>query len=106
MQLKDFSVFIDVERLEAGKFDNNLLNSIRQAKNFLLVLTPNALDRCIGDNECKDWVHRVCIEKKNKKILFVYICIILIYSTCCNIRWMSSARNCEPLVTALQLEFR
>ncbi|KAK4307576.1 hypothetical protein Pmani_020660 [Petrolisthes manimaculis] len=58
MQLKEFSVFIDVERLEAGKFDNNLLNSIRQAKNFLLVLTPNALDRCIGDNECKDWVHR------------------------------------------------
>nr|XP_053634146.1 NAD(+) hydrolase sarm1-like isoform X1 [Cherax quadricarinatus] len=62
MQLKDFSVFIDVERLEAGKFDNNLLNSIRQAKNFLLVLTPNALDRCIGDTECKDWVHRVCIQ--------------------------------------------
>lgn len=59
MQLKEFSVFIDVERLEAGKFDNNLLNSIRQARNFLLVLTPNALDRCIGDNECKDWVHRV-----------------------------------------------
>ncbi|XP_064112730.1 NAD(+) hydrolase sarm1-like isoform X8 [Macrobrachium nipponense] len=58
MQLKDFSVFIDVERLEAGKFDNNLLNSIRQAKNFLLVLTPNALDRCLGDTECKDWVHR------------------------------------------------
>jgi hypothetical protein len=23
------------------------------------VLTPNALDRCIGDAECKDWVHRV-----------------------------------------------
>ncbi|XP_071546751.1 NAD(+) hydrolase sarm1 isoform X5 [Panulirus ornatus] len=62
MQLKDFSVFIDVERLEAGKFDNNLLNSIRQAKNFLLVLTPNALDRCIGDTECKDWVHREIVE--------------------------------------------
>lgn len=62
MQLKEFSVFIDVERLEAGKFDNNLLNSIRQAKNFLLVLTPNALDRCIGDTECKDWVHRVCMS--------------------------------------------
>ncbi|XP_076051281.1 NAD(+) hydrolase sarm1-like isoform X3 [Oratosquilla oratoria] len=58
LQLKLFSVFIDVERLEAGKFDNNLLNSIRQAKNFILVLTPNALDRCIGDTECKDWVHR------------------------------------------------
>lgn len=58
LHLRGFSVFIDVERLEAGKFDNNLLQSIRQAKHFLLVLTPNALDRCIADTECKDWVHR------------------------------------------------
>lgn len=58
LQLRGFSVFIDVERLEAGKFDNNLLQSIRQARHFLLVLTPSALDRCVGDNECKDWVHR------------------------------------------------
>uniref|UniRef100_T1J6E6 ADP-ribosyl cyclase/cyclic ADP-ribose hydrolase n=1 Tax=Strigamia maritima TaxID=126957 RepID=T1J6E6_STRMM len=58
LQLRSFSVFIDVERLEAGKFDINLLQSIRQAKHFLLVLTPNALDRCINDTECKDWVHR------------------------------------------------
>ncbi|XP_041977873.1 NAD(+) hydrolase sarm1 isoform X2 [Aricia agestis] len=58
LQLRGFTVFIDVERLEAGKFDNNLLQSIRQAKNFLLVLTPNALDRCKDDNEQKDWVHR------------------------------------------------
>ncbi|XP_055324987.1 NAD(+) hydrolase sarm1 isoform X2 [Sitodiplosis mosellana] len=58
LQLRGFSVFIDVERLEAGKFDNNLLNSIRQAKHFILVLTPSALDRCIEDEECKDWVHR------------------------------------------------
>ncbi|KAH9501705.1 Sterile alpha and TIR motif-containing protein 1 [Dermatophagoides farinae] len=58
LQLRGFSVFLDVERLEAGKFDNNLLNSIRQAKHFLLVLTPNALDRCINDDEQKDWVHR------------------------------------------------
>uniref|UniRef100_A0A6G1S8W9 ADP-ribosyl cyclase/cyclic ADP-ribose hydrolase n=1 Tax=Aceria tosichella TaxID=561515 RepID=A0A6G1S8W9_9ACAR len=58
LQLRGFSVFIDVERLEAGKFDNNLLESIRMAKNFILVLSPNALDRCIGDHECKDWVHK------------------------------------------------
>jgi len=58
LQLKGFSVFIDVERLEAGKFDNNLLNSIQKAKNFLLVLTPNALERCIGDEHGKDWVHK------------------------------------------------
>lgn len=59
LQLRGFSVFIDVERLEAGKFDNNLLQSIQKAKHFLLVLTPNALERCIGDDERKDWVHRV-----------------------------------------------
>lgn len=59
LQLRGFTVFIDVERLEAGKFDNNLLDSIRQAKHFLLVLTPSALDRCKHDNEQKDWVHRV-----------------------------------------------
>ncbi|XP_045785064.1 NAD(+) hydrolase sarm1 isoform X2 [Maniola jurtina] len=58
LQVRGFTVFIDVERLEAGKFDNNLLRSIRQAKHFLLVLTPNALERCKHDNEQKDWVHR------------------------------------------------
>ncbi|XP_023021825.2 sterile alpha and Armadillo motif isoform X5 [Leptinotarsa decemlineata] len=58
LQLRGFSVFIDVERLEAGKFDNNLLQSIQKAKHFLLVLTPNALDRCVDDIDRKDWVHR------------------------------------------------
>ncbi|KAM7357195.1 NAD(+) hydrolase sarm1-like isoform 3-T3 [Cochliomyia hominivorax] len=65
LQLRGFSVFIDVERLEAGKFDNGLLNSIRQAKNFVLVLTPNALERCVDDNECKDWVHREIVAALN-----------------------------------------
>ncbi|XP_059217104.1 NAD(+) hydrolase sarm1 isoform X5 [Stomoxys calcitrans] len=65
LQLRGFSVFIDVERLEAGKFDNGLLNSIRQAKNFVLVLTPNALERCVEDNDCKDWVHREIVAALN-----------------------------------------
>ncbi|KAL9908051.1 sterile alpha and armadillo motif isoform 5-T8 [Glossina fuscipes fuscipes] len=65
LQLRGFSVFIDVERLEAGKFDNGLLNSIRQAKNFVLVLTPNALERCVDDNDCKDWVHREIVAALN-----------------------------------------
>ncbi|XP_053953710.1 NAD(+) hydrolase sarm1 isoform X10 [Anastrepha ludens] len=71
LQLRGFSVFIDVERLEAGKFDNGLLNSIRQAKNFVLVLTPNALQRCVDDEEGKDWVHReiVAALKSNCNII-------------------------------------
>lgn len=75
LQLRGFTVFIDVERLEAGKFDNNLLQSIRQAKHFILVLTPSALDRCKEDYECKDWVHRV-----SNLIQFIDCIVISLYS--------------------------
>ena len=59
LQLRGFSVFLDIEKLAAGKFDEGLVASIQSSKNFILVLTPNALDRCIGDTECKDWIHKV-----------------------------------------------
>ncbi|XP_055631025.1 NAD(+) hydrolase sarm1 isoform X2 [Toxorhynchites rutilus septentrionalis] len=65
LELRGFSVFIDVERLEAGKFDNNLLQSIRHAKHFLLVLTQDALERCVDDAEGKDWVHREIVAALN-----------------------------------------
>nr|XP_018900364.1 PREDICTED: sterile alpha and TIR motif-containing protein 1 isoform X3 [Bemisia tabaci] len=67
LQVRNFTAFIDVEKLEAGKFDNNLLNSIRQARHFLLILTPNALHRCIGDTECKDWVHKEIVAALNSQ---------------------------------------
>lgn len=59
LQLRGFSVFLDIERLNAGKFDEGLLTSIAQSKNFILVLTADALERCVGDTQRKDWVHRV-----------------------------------------------
>ena len=59
LQLRGFSVFLDIDRLRAGKFDENLLMNIKLAKHFLLVLTSNALDRCIGDSDRQDWVHKV-----------------------------------------------
>ncbi|XP_052799930.1 NAD(+) hydrolase SARM1-like isoform X1 [Mya arenaria] len=58
LQLRGFSVFLDIERLNAGKFDEGLLTSIGHSKNFILVLTADALERCIGDTQRKDWVHR------------------------------------------------
>ena len=53
--LKDrgYSVFYDVEVLRSGKFNEELLNHIRDAQDFILVLSPNALDRCENEN---DWV--------------------------------------------------
>lgn len=58
LEIRSYSVFIDVDRLEAGKFDNNLLQSIRSARNFVLVLTPGAFDRCFNDVEQRDWIHK------------------------------------------------
>ena len=59
LQLRGFTVFIDIEQLRAGKFDERLLDSVRHANSFIIILTPNALDRCIGDDDKKDWVHKV-----------------------------------------------
>ncbi|KAJ8312455.1 hypothetical protein KUTeg_009828 [Tegillarca granosa] len=58
LQLRGFTVFLDIEKLRAGKFDEGLLNSVMMSKHFILVLTPNALDRCVGDDEQNDWVHK------------------------------------------------
>jgi len=60
--MRGFKVFIDIEGLDAGKFSINLLESIRAAKNFLIILSPNALDKCMNDDETKDWVHKVRLQ--------------------------------------------
>ncbi|XP_056140040.1 NAD(+) hydrolase SARM1 [Lampris incognitus] len=69
LQVRGFSVFIDVEKLEAGKFEDKLIQSVQRARNFILVLSANALDKCMGDTGMKDWVHKEIVTalggKKN-----------------------------------------
>merc|ERR1719270_1032541 len=74
LTIRNLSVFLDVDRLEAGKFDNNLLQSIRSARNFVLVLTPGALDRCMGDQDQRDWIHKEvhCALNSNCNIIPVF----------------------------------
>ncbi|XP_045171328.2 NAD(+) hydrolase SARM1-like [Mercenaria mercenaria] len=67
LQLRGFSVFLDIERLNAGKFDEGLLTSIAQSKNFILVLTADALERCKNDIQKKDWVHREIVAALESK---------------------------------------
>lgn len=62
LELKGFKVFLDIEKLTAGRFDNKLLDSIKQAKHFILVLTDGALEKCRNDDFNKDWVHRVSTQ--------------------------------------------
>lgn len=57
LQLRGFSVFLDIDRLRAGKFDENLLHSIQISQHFLIILTHDALDRCLDDVLQEDWVH-------------------------------------------------
>ena len=63
-----YSVFIDLEQLNSGRFNKKLLTVIENCTDFILVLPPNALDRC---SEADDWV-RLEIEhakKHNKNII-------------------------------------
>ena len=63
-----YSVFFDMETLRSGKFNEQLYNVIDNCKDFIVVLPPNALDRCVNED---DWVRlEVCrAMEKNKCII-------------------------------------
>ncbi|XP_018648156.1 putative sarm1 [Schistosoma mansoni] len=69
--LRGYRVFLDIDRLTAGKFHESLLHSIRSSYNFVLVLTPRALDRCLNDIHCTDWIHKevVCALESGCNII-------------------------------------
>uniref|UniRef100_A0A0N5BXX2 ADP-ribosyl cyclase/cyclic ADP-ribose hydrolase n=1 Tax=Strongyloides papillosus TaxID=174720 RepID=A0A0N5BXX2_STREA len=71
LTVQGYKVFIDVDRLHAGKFDSSLLKNIQAAKHFILVLTEHSLDRLINDHTCDDWIHKElkCAFEHNKNIV-------------------------------------
>jgi hypothetical protein len=48
-------VFLDVTSLRSGRFDESLLRAIETAPNFLIILSPNSLNRC---SEKEDWLRK------------------------------------------------
>ena len=74
LQLRGYKVFIDVDKLYAGKFDSHLLKNIQAAKHFILVLTPNSLDRLLGDSNCDDWIHKElrCAFEHHKNVIPIF----------------------------------
>ena len=60
------SVFLDLEELRAGPFNDKLYEAIDSCENFVLVLPPNSLDRCVRQN---DWlrleIEHAIRQKKN-----------------------------------------
>ena len=52
---RGYRVFLDIESLNAGKFNEKLLEVIEECKDIVVVLPPNGLDRC---NNAGDWLYR------------------------------------------------
>jgi hypothetical protein len=52
---RGWNVFLDVEDLKAGTFDETLLREVARADNFLLIPSPGALENCAQDN---DWLRK------------------------------------------------
>lgn len=46
--------FLDIVTMESGRFDEQLRTRIKNATNFILILSKGALDRCVQDKE--DWI--------------------------------------------------
>ena len=67
-----YSVFFDVESLRSGDFNKKLYEVIEGCRDFILVLSPGALDRCVNED---DWV-RLEIEhalEKEKNVIPVML---------------------------------
>lgn len=65
---RGYKVFFDVESLRSGAFNTKLYSVIDECKDFVLVLSPKALDRCADSD---DWVRReveYALEKKKNVI--------------------------------------
>jgi hypothetical protein len=65
-------VFFDVENLRAGDFNKELYDVIDQCNDFLIILSPDALDRCENEG---DWVRNELSYalKKKKNIVPVLL---------------------------------
>jgi len=67
-----YTTFFDLEGMKAGRFDTQIYKKIERSDNFVLVLSPHCLDRCVEE---EDWV-RLEIEKAlelNKHIVLVFM---------------------------------
>lgn len=65
LKMAGYSVFFDLESLRSNKFNTQLYHAIDNCTDFLAVLPPNALDRCVNED---DWVRlEVCRALKGDK---------------------------------------
>ncbi len=68
LQHRGSTVFLDVDDLRPGQFDEALLERIRDTPNFVLILSTGALERC---SEPDDWLRKeiVCALASRKTVI-------------------------------------
>lgn len=72
LESNGLNVFMDLSEIHKGYFDVQILDAIERCKNFLLILSPGAIGRCV-DGE--DWLRReiVAATKAGKNIIPVWL---------------------------------
>lgn len=70
LKLHQRESFIDTRDMKSGKFDEQLIEAIKESPNFVLILSNGALDRCVepGDYVRQEIEHAI---KYNKNIISV-----------------------------------
>lgn len=62
---RGYNVFLDVDEIVSGTFPEQIDHAIRESSDFLLILSPGMLDRCVDEN---DWVrHEIMLAEELKK---------------------------------------
>jgi TIR domain len=69
---RGYRVFLDVADLDKGHFDDKLLTTIAETPNFIVVLAPGSLDKCVNEG---DWLRRELQQAIATKRNVVPVCL-------------------------------
>lgn len=68
LQQRGYRVFLDYDELTDGIFSEHIKNALKSTSIFMLILSKDALDRCVNEN---DWLRQEILIaiKENKQII-------------------------------------
>jgi hypothetical protein len=64
IQNRGYKVFLDVDDLRPGHFDDSLIRCICDTKNFVIILSEDCLERCSNED---DWLRKEILTAINNK---------------------------------------
>ncbi len=66
LKRKGYNVFYDFDSIDRGRFDSRIFTAIDNCNDFIVVLSPGALDNCQKENDWVRWEIRHALEcRKN-----------------------------------------